>query len=991
MRRQTRRALDRLLLALPLALLLTMFATSAFAFSVISVTVDSGGNPLPGAQVGVVFNGTSTGSPSTTGSNGVASFPFLGNGSYQISASKFGYVNQTSTWLLTKANYSSSLSFNLAANTVAVSVSASGPSPAQAYLDGSLTTLPATRNWLVGSTHNVTAVSQFPNGAGNSSVYLFAGWQGGPATVKDVFMVSTSKSLTANYAISYALSEQYNKTRGALSPAAGYFVSGAQVDVQATAATGYHFVNFTLDGLFTTTTNPLPLTMSQAHLVKADFEPNSVQVTFTVQGPSSLSATVDGAGTTFPKVFTWTPGTSHPVVLPQYVKVSTGSRWSLTSITLNGATQTLGNFSVAAGTSALSYTLTYSQQFALAENSTSQKAVPYSLTWYATGSSLTLSAPGNVTLASGVVLELQGYSLDGVVGQGSSVSVTMSAAHTLVWAYSSLYKVTFLAVGSDQVDLGTLANFTVTPASGPSINVANHGVAFLALGHYTFRAYYGGLLANSTAIDVTQSQTFQVVVNDFQQIGGFHVKAIGGFLTSVSLDNLTLTIQAQAKNGTLEITVPPNLYPQDFFVVNGISNSSFNPTTRIDSIPLKGVTSITLSRPAGQVFQLATSEVVYVCAQGQPSTSEGQCPNGAGALVSAFRFGVTQIPDVYGVYFQNSYEVTGTVLARAFVTVADPQGLYSLTFGYSNGADVLVAVSNSRGFQVVKAAQALQYGQVMEIPPSQTPTQFHETTVVNVGQMINVELNGQNFASFEYSIGSQGLLQVSMYDLQNNLVAGPIAVTAKNITLLAAQGGLGTIGISFNTIGPDGNLVTVFASEPVNAVPLAGGKYGVQSVNFEPLLGATQTSGAWSVTSDLMGNYPQIWVQFDTPAGVSSYNLTIQYAGQVFNQFSLQNATDSPINRAQGIEMPSITPGGVSKFAFYPSVDGQLTICVSAKSFSGTFQNCETLTTIRNYGLDGVGAGIVSVIGLVGFVVYVRRRVSRVIDPNAVDRQSGGL
>ncbi|MDG7012375.1 MAG: hypothetical protein JRN17_04730, partial [Nitrososphaerota archaeon] len=162
--------LDRRSLALIVAgvlalLFLSTIVGSVLAASVVTVTVTSGGSTLANAQVDLIqYNGTATGlSPALTGSNGVASFAFLGNGTYLVSASKFGYVNQTKEWTLTSSNATVGFAYSLVENSAAVTITTgAGPSSPFAYVDGAQVSLPATEDWLIGSVHNVTAAATFP-------------------------------------------------------------------------------------------------------------------------------------------------------------------------------------------------------------------------------------------------------------------------------------------------------------------------------------------------------------------------------------------------------------------------------------------------------------------------------------------------------------------------------------------------------------------------------------------------------------------------------------------------------------------------------------------------------------------------------------------------------------------------------------------------------------------------------------------------------------
>lgn len=269
----SRRSLALIVAGVLALLFLSTLVGSVLAASVVTVTVTSGGSPLANAQVDLIqYNGTATGlSPTLTGSNGQAALPLEGAhgyGTYLASASKFGYVNQTKEWTLTSSNVTTGFAYSLVENSAAVTITTgAGPSSPFAYVDGAQVSLPATEDWLIGSVHNVTAAATFPDGAGNSSIYAFSGWQGGQATRTLAYTVSATATLTADYQTRYLLTERFNATEGALSPKGGYYNASQGLSILATPAAGFHFVNFTIDGIFVSTTNPLPLAMTGPHLV----------------------------------------------------------------------------------------------------------------------------------------------------------------------------------------------------------------------------------------------------------------------------------------------------------------------------------------------------------------------------------------------------------------------------------------------------------------------------------------------------------------------------------------------------------------------------------------------------------------------------------------------------------------------------------------------------------------------------------------------------
>ncbi len=89
---------------------------------------------------------------------------------------------------------------------------------------------------------------------------------------------ATSTVYSATFSTSYLLTTA--ATTGGTVSAGGYIAAGSDVQVSATANTGFYFVNFT--GTTTSISNPLTLTMSGPQSITANFAPQvALTVTFT--------------------------------------------------------------------------------------------------------------------------------------------------------------------------------------------------------------------------------------------------------------------------------------------------------------------------------------------------------------------------------------------------------------------------------------------------------------------------------------------------------------------------------------------------------------------------------------------------------------------------------------------------------------------------------------------------------------------------------------
>ncbi len=129
--------------------------------------------------------------------------------------------------------------------------------------------------------------------------YHFVNWTGtgaftstsNPVTVTNVTQAMT---ITAHYAINqYAVTFQTDGTAGAsLTGAASQTVNhgDSSTAVTANAPTGYHLVNWTGTGGFTSTANPVTVTnVTQAMTITANFALNEYAVTFQTDGTSGAS------------------------------------------------------------------------------------------------------------------------------------------------------------------------------------------------------------------------------------------------------------------------------------------------------------------------------------------------------------------------------------------------------------------------------------------------------------------------------------------------------------------------------------------------------------------------------------------------------------------------------------------------------------------------------------------------------------------------------
>ncbi|MBV9761657.1 MAG: NF038129 family PEP-CTERM protein [Acidobacteriaceae bacterium] len=220
--------------------------------------------------------------------------------------------------------------------------------------------------WVIGSQHTLTTTS--PQAGSTGTEYIFNQWSDNTTSTTDNITVSTgTTSYTAQFNTYYLLTTSVSPSAtdgsvGASStatPVSGYYPSGSQVTLTATANTGYNFSNWT--GTTNSSTNPLQVTMSGPVTETANFVTNTVNVTIGTS-PSGRSVSVDGgAPQTAPVHATWQVGSNHTISTssPQ----GTGGTEYIFSGWSDGTTSTTD--SVTASASVTSYTASFGTYYLL--------------------------------------------------------------------------------------------------------------------------------------------------------------------------------------------------------------------------------------------------------------------------------------------------------------------------------------------------------------------------------------------------------------------------------------------------------------------------------------------------------------------------------------------------------------------------------------------------------------------------------------------------
>ncbi|MGB9700610.1 MAG: InlB B-repeat-containing protein [Thermodesulfobacteriota bacterium] len=163
------------------------------------------------------------------------------------------------------------------------------PSGLQIVVDGTTYTAPYTFTWVVGSSHTISVSS--PQSGPSGTRYVYSSWSDSGAQSHTITAPSASTTYTANFTTQYSLTTSVNPSGGgsiSVSPSSsgGWYNSGQNVQVTATASSGYTFSGWSGD--LTGSTNPATITMNGAKNIIAQFIAITESIsTPTVSGPTS--------------------------------------------------------------------------------------------------------------------------------------------------------------------------------------------------------------------------------------------------------------------------------------------------------------------------------------------------------------------------------------------------------------------------------------------------------------------------------------------------------------------------------------------------------------------------------------------------------------------------------------------------------------------------------------------------------------------------------
>jgi hypothetical protein len=155
-----------------------------------------------------------------------------------------------------------------ASGQTSVNTITSSPPGLTVNIDGANYTTPKVVSWTPGTSHTLAVVTPQINGGTTNT---FTGWSTGATTPQITIPApATGTAFSANFSTQYQLTTAVNPAGGGTITAPGLFASGTVVTLQATAATGYSFVQFSGDAKGPA--NPQSLTMDGPKNVVANFQ-----------------------------------------------------------------------------------------------------------------------------------------------------------------------------------------------------------------------------------------------------------------------------------------------------------------------------------------------------------------------------------------------------------------------------------------------------------------------------------------------------------------------------------------------------------------------------------------------------------------------------------------------------------------------------------------------------------------------------------------------
>jgi len=253
-----------------------------------------------------------------------------------------------------------------------------------------------------------------PQSGGAGIQYVYGSWSDSGAQSHSIACPGSNATYTVNFTAQYYLTMTAG-AGGSVSPASGWYNSGAGVSISAAPSAGYSFSGWSGSGSgsYSGTSQSTSVTMHGPISETASF--TAAPTTVTIQtSPGGLQITAGGVAQATP--YSWTcSGGSIAVGVPSPQSGGTGTQYVYGSWSDGGAQ----SHSIACPSSSTTYTANFTTQYYLTMAAGAGGSVSPASGWYNSGAGVSISAAPSA-----------GYSFSGWSGSGSgtsqSTSVTMS-------------------------------------------------------------------------------------------------------------------------------------------------------------------------------------------------------------------------------------------------------------------------------------------------------------------------------------------------------------------------------------------------------------------------------------------------------------------------------------------------------------------------------------------------------------------------------------
>ena len=243
-----------------------------------------------------------------------------------------GSMTVSNSTVVEYADDSPTFTFNFVTSTIPVTVQ-SNPSGRTFNVDGTSYTNTQGFSWLAGSSHTIATTASQSGGTGVQ--YLWSSWSDG-AGLSHTVTPGTASNYTASFTTQYFLTMSAG-AGGSVSPANGWYDSGTNVNISATASNEYSFGGWigSGTGAYSGSNNPASITLNSPLTQSASFE------VVTNIGPPSQSILGITIGDSITLTYATTPG------FPYHIETTTNlapAIWTTIPDSITNATDTSATF-----------------------------------------------------------------------------------------------------------------------------------------------------------------------------------------------------------------------------------------------------------------------------------------------------------------------------------------------------------------------------------------------------------------------------------------------------------------------------------------------------------------------------------------------------------------------------------------------------------------------------------------------------------------------